>query len=164
MPWLNNDGLTIKYGLEQAEQAKGGKVNAGDGIKQKLELDIIGTDIPSTDAPIEKRIGIPQGATITGAWLLVTTAFTSGGSATLDVGLMADNGDGTYSTEDDDGIFSAVAVASLTDGAQVAMNGAYGSAQVGTETHGRDYVVSYGYGTAAFTAGVAKLVIEYVKN
>ena len=164
MPWLNNDGLTIKYGLEQAEQAKGGKVNAGDGIKQKLELDIIGTDIPSTDAPIEKRIGIPQGATITGAWLLVTTAFTSGGSATLDVGLMADNGDGTYSTEDDDGIFSGIAVATLADGAQVAMDGDYLTTQVGTETHGRDYVVSYGYGTAAFTAGVAKLVIEYVKN
>lgn len=164
MTWLNNDGLTIKFGLEQAEQAKGGKVPGGDGSVGKLELTITGTEVPSTDAPIEKRIGIPQGASIISAKLVVTTAFDSGGSATLDVGLMADDGDGTYSTEDDDGIFSAIAVATLTDGAQVAMDGNYTAAQVGTETHGRDYVVSYGYNTAAFTAGVAKLLIEYVKN
>ena len=164
MTWLNNDGLTIKYGLEQAEQAKGGKVPTGAGSKGVLEVTITGTDVPSTDAPVEKRIGVPQGATIVSATLYVTTTFTSGGSATLDVGLMADDGDGTYSTEDDDGFLSAIAVATLVDGAQVAMDGAYLTAQVGTETDDRDYVVSYGYNTAAFTAGVGKLVIEYIKN
>lgn len=164
MTWINADGLTIKFGNEQAEQAKGGKVLTTSGSEGILELDIVGVDVPSTDAPIEKRIGVPQGATIVSATLYVTTAFTSGGLATLDVGLMADDGDGTYSTEDDDGLLSAIAVATLADGAQVTIDGAYATTQVGTETHDRDYVVSYGYNTAAFTAGVGKLVVKYIKN
>lgn len=163
MTWVNADGLEVRFGNEQAATALGG-VTPNSGIRSQLVFTINGTEVPSTDAPIYKYVGVPQGATITGAWLQVTTAFTSGGSATLDVGLMADDGDGTYSTEDDDGIFSAIAVATLADGAIVPYDGAYTAAQVGTETHGRPYVVSYGYNTAAFTAGVAKLIVEYVKN
>lgn len=161
--WLNADGLFQRFGNDQAAVALGGAVSNGDAEKE-LVITINGADVPATDAPIQRDLfHIPQGATITGAYLYVTTAF-AGVNATLDVGLMEDDGDGTFSTEDDDGIFSAIATTTLTDGAQVALDGAYGSTQVATETHSRPYVVSYGYNTAAFTAGVAKLVIRYIKN
>jgi hypothetical protein len=162
--WTNSDGLKVRFGLDQAVKSVVGKPTVA-GEKQQLVITINGVDVPSTDAPIEYPApGIPQGATIVSATLFVTTAFTSGGSATLDVGLIADDGDNTFTTEDDDGLLSAIAVATLADGAQVTMDGAYATTQVGTETHGRDYLVSYGYNTEAFTAGVGKLVIEYIKN
>ena len=90
------------------------------------------------------------------------TAFTSGGSATLDLGLMNDDGDGTYSTLDDNGIDAALAVASLVADARVACNGA----QVNTSpANSADAtlptVFSYGYNTAAFTAGRGRLIIKW---
>jgi hypothetical protein len=100
---------------------------------------------------------IPAGSYITGASLVVTTAFTSGGSATLNIGLY--NAAGT--AIDADGIDATVAVADLAANKAVACNGALvgGTATVGAA----DAYVSWDYDTAAFTAGAAKLVIEYIE-
>jgi hypothetical protein len=100
---------------------------------------------------------IPAGSYITKASLVVTTAFTSGGSATLGVGLQ--EADGTII--DADGIDAAVAVADLAVNKAVVCNGALvgGTATVGADNS----YLSLVYGTAAFTAGAAKLVIEYIE-
>jgi hypothetical protein len=73
---------------------------------------------------------------------------------------MTDDNDGTYSTKDDNGIDAAIAVAALTDNASIACNGALVGTTV-TDSNGLPMPVSYGYNTAAFTAGVAELVIKY---
>lgn len=166
MTWVNADGLTVRFGLEQAEVAKAGVVRTA-GEDQELVVLIKGVDVPSADAPISIYTGIPQNAVILTAELYVTTAF-AGVNATLDIGIWSDDGDGTYTVVDDDGLFAALATTSMdtlngADDYQVgagALIGIRPTAVAGA----RDFLVSYGYNTAAFTAGEATLVISYRKT
>lgn len=158
--WVNDDGLEVRFGSSKSTAYKGGQLSVF-GDEQEVRVTITGTDVPSTDAPIDKKVMIPSGAYIAEAYLNVTTAFTSGGSATLDIGLMLDDNDGTYSTSDDNGIDAAIAVATLVDNYSVSCDGAQVGTTVTDGTNGLPLVVSYGYNTAAFTAGVAELVIKY---
>jgi hypothetical protein len=157
--WVNGDGLEVRFGSEKATKRKGGETNAA-GDSHEVRITLTGTEVPTTDAPVDKKVSIPSGAYIESATLVVTTAFTSGGSATLDLGLMTDDNDGTYSTKDDDGIDAAIGVAALTADASIACNGALIGTTV-TDSNTLPMPISYGYGTAAFTAGVAELVIKY---
>jgi len=121
-------------------------------------MNITGTEVPSSVAtPQDHDAFIPAGSYITGAHLIVSTAFTSGGSATLTVGTYTQAG----AAVDADGIDATIAVADLAADKAVACNGAAvgGTATVG----GADVYVEAIYGTAAFTAGEAKLVIEYIE-
>jgi len=158
--WVNSDGLEVLYGSSKAEMRKGGEVNHGGSLREVL-VTITGTDVPAADAPNDKRITLPSGAYIDEVTLNVTTAFTSGGSATLDIGLMLDDNDGTYSTSDDNGLDAAIAVATLADNYRVLCDGAQVETTVTDSTNGLPLAVSYGYNTAAFTAGVAELSIKY---
>ena len=166
MTWVNSDGLTVRFGLEQAAPGLTGKVSTA-GEMQQLVVTINGVDVPATDAPVSIYTGIPQNTIIVSAELYVTTAFV-GVNATLDVGLMSDDGDGTYTTLDDDGLIAQLATTGMDtlNGADDYQTGS--GALVGTRptavAGGRDFLVSYGYNTAAFTAGVAQLVITYKKT
>ena len=126
--------------------------------KKALVVTITGTDVPSSvDTPQDHDAFIPAGSYITGASLIVTTAFTSGGSATLTVGTYQQDG----TAVDADGIDATIALAALAANKAVACDGA---AVGGTATVGaNDVYVEAIYGTAAFTAGEAKLVIEYIE-
>ena len=121
-------------------------------------MTITGTDLgTSADTPQDHDAFIPAGSYITSASLIVTTAFASGGSATLTIGTYQQDG----TTVDADGIDATVAVADIGANKAVACNGA---AVGGTATVGaNDVYIEAIYGTAAFTAGVAKLVIEYIE-
>ena len=154
----NMDGLIVRSGARTVD-SNVGRVTAVEGATKQLVLNIKGTELgdtlDTTSEAVTNGAVIPQGALITAAYLIVTTAFTSGGSAVLDIG--------TYTTAgaavDDDGIDAAIAVASLTANADFACDGA----QVGTViTTSGGVVVAATYDTAAFTAGAAKLVVEYV--
>ena len=121
-------------------------------------MTITGTDLgTSISTPQDHDAFIPAGSYITGAHLIVTTAFTSGGSATLTIGTYTQAG----AAVDADGIDAAVALAAIGADKAVACDGAAvgGTATVG----GADVYVEAIYGTAAFTAGEAKLVIEYIE-
>jgi hypothetical protein len=89
--------------------------------------------------------------------LIVTTAFTSGGAATLTLGLQQKDG----TIIDADGIDATIALAALAANLAVACDGALvdGTATVGSA----DAYLSVIYGTAAYTAGAAKLVLEYIE-
>lgn len=156
--WVNGDGLEVRFGAEKATKRKGGETNAA-GDSHEIRLTINGADVPAADAPVDKKVAIPSGAFIESATLVVKTAFV-GATATLDLGLMTDDNDGTYSTKDDDGIDAAIAVAALTADASIACNGALIGTTV-TDSNTLPMPFSYGYNTAAFTAGVAELVIKY---
>jgi len=121
-------------------------------------MNITGTEVPSSVAtPQDHDAFIPAGSYITGAHLLVSTAFTSGGSATLTIGTYTQAG----AAVDADGIDATIALAAIGADKAVACDGAAvgGTATVG----GADVYVEAIYGTAAFTAGEAKLVIEYIE-
>ena len=157
MSYTNADGL---YVLTNGDQ--GNTVDQGSTAKfarKTLVVDIPdATLIPSSVAtPSPNDPFIPAGAYITNAWLVVETAFASGGAATLTVGTY----DSAASAIDADGIDATVALAALAANKAVACDGA----QVGgTDTVGASNAyVQLIYGTAAYTAGAGKLYIEYIE-
>ncbi len=156
MSYVNADGLEVLTAGEQGTAAKRGTSLSSQ--KKSLVMTITGTEVPSSVAtPQDHDAFIPAGSYITSASLIVTTAFTSGGSATLTIGTYTQAG----AAVDADGIDAAIALAAIGADKAVACDGAAvgGTATVG----GADVYVEAIYGTAAFTAGEAKLVIEYIE-
>jgi len=156
MSYVNADGLEVLTAGEQGTAAKRGTSLSSQ--KKSLVMNITGTEVPSSVAtPQDHDAFIPAGSYITSASLIVSTAFTSGGSATLTIGTYTQAG----AAVDADGIDATIALAAIGADKAVACNGAAvgGTATVG----GADVYVEAIYGTAAFTAGEAKLVIEYIE-
>ena len=156
MSYVNADGLEVLTAGEQGTPAKRGTSLSSQ--KKSLVMNITGTEVPSSVAtPQDHDAFIPAGSYITGAHLIVSTAFTSGGSATLTIGTYTQAG----AAVDADGIDAAIALAAIGADKAVACDGAAvgGTATVG----GADVYVEAIYGTAALTAGEAKLVIEYIE-
>ena len=156
MSYVNADGLEVLVAGDAGTAAKRG--TSISSPKKALVMTITGTEVPSSvDTPQDHDAFIPAGSYITGAHLIVTTAFTSGGSATLTIGTYTQAG----AAVDANGIDDQIALAALAADKAVACNGdaVGGTATVG----GADVYVEAIYGAAAFTAGEAKLVIEYIE-
>jgi hypothetical protein len=160
MSYTNADGLFVLTDNDQ-----GDAVNRGimvDAATKWLVYTIEdATLLPDTAGAADVNPNdpfIPANAYITRSFTVVETAFTSGGSATLDVGLV--NAAGTEI--DLDGIDADASLGSLNAvGDAVVNNGALvaGSTGVGSANA---YVVA-SYETAAFTAGKAHVYIEYIE-
>lgn len=151
--WDNEDGLRQRFGLSRAAVRDDGWQTAD---KQTLVIELPdATALGDTDTAAAEPDGafIPAGAIIRNAQFVVDTAFTSGGSAVLDIGVKQQDG----TNVDDDGIDAAIPVASLTLRAGVESNGAL----VNTKMQYDSYVM-FTYDTAAFTAGAGRLILEYV--
>lgn len=157
MSYTNADGLyVLTHGGQGVVQDKGTALNS---TKRMLVVDIpdftaIGSTFGASDIDPNDPV-IPAGAVITNADLIVTTAATSGGSATLTIGTYNAAGSAIVAA----GIDSAIALTAIDadndvvqcDGTQVA-----GVIRINSNAY-----VGLIYGTAAFTAGAGKLVIEY---
>jgi hypothetical protein len=157
MSYTNADGLQVL-----TNGAAGVAANNGTAVSPKKSLVINIADATelgtSAATPDDQEAFIPAGSYITAASLIVTTAFTSAGSATLTIGAYQQDG----TTVDADGIDATVALTALNATTKaVACDGALvgGAANVGAN----DVYIKSIYATAAFTAGAAKLVIEYIE-
>jgi hypothetical protein len=132
--------------------------HAAKGAIQTMTVKIHGPSLSDAvaAADLENAAVIPADALLVSARLFVTTAF-AGATATLDIGTYkaADN-----TAEDDDGIDAAIAVGTLVDNAVITCDGA----DVGTVVTGEGFKIGASYDTAAFTAGEATLVIEYIAD
>jgi hypothetical protein len=156
MSYTNADGLRVLLHKDQGVVRDQG-ATADHQLRVKLDLTELGTTVGAADIDVYEGF-IPAGAVITGATLVVTDAATSGGSATLTIGTYNEAG----AAIDADGIDAGIALTAIDadndvvrcDGAQVA--------GVGGKLAANAYVKAV-YGTAAFTAGTAELVIEYTK-
>ena len=128
------------------------------GLVKQLELYMdfaeVNAGLPTDDADTDAgTLVIPANSFIKNAYLEVGVAFTSGGSATLELGVETVAG----ATVDADGI-DTIAVAALTVGSWTVCDGALVGATVGTA----DVQISIDDAVAAFTAGTARLVVEYI--
>jgi hypothetical protein len=156
MSYTNADGLQVL-----TNGAAGVAANNGTAVSPKKSLVINIADATtlgsSAATPDDQESFIPAGSYITAASLVVTTAFASAGSATLTIGAYQQDG----TTVDADGIDAAIALAAIAADKAVACDGALvgGTATVGSN----DVYIKANYGTAVFTAGAAKLVIEYIE-
>lgn len=162
----DNAGLNVRtnYGVREIDGGEdGGKYPRDSGNVSKCEWVFDYTDVNSGGSLTAARNyngvkSIPAGSFILSATLQVKEAFTSGGSATLDLGLV--EADGT--AIDADGIDAGIALGAinaanetvLCDGALVGALAGIGAA---------DGQLICANGTAAFTAGKAVLEVEYRK-
>jgi len=158
MSYTNADGLYVLNGVDQAaEQDKGTTVN---GIISTIVVDIpsfaaIGSSFGASNIDPNDPV-IPANAVITNADLVMSVAATSGGAATLTIGTYTAAG----AAVDADGIDATIALTAIDaigdvvqcDGAQV-----NGLVTVGTAACHIGLI----YGTAVFTAGAGKLIVQY---
>jgi hypothetical protein len=165
--WFNNDGLYIKYGTDEVTVVDGGEYNTLGALHEveiEIDLDSLAT---ATESILSDTITIPNGARIERVRFVVETGATSGGSATLDFGLI----DQDRTTElDYNGFVAALAVADISDtgaviefvaGADSVPDGHAGvGALVGTTLSNTGYFTA-GANTAVFTAGRIKARIYW---
>lgn len=159
MSYTNADGLyVLTEGAQGVPLTQG---TAPNGVKHVLVMDItltaLGTTFGASNINVNNPV-IPANSYITAATLIMSTAATSAGAATLSIGTYLASGTAVAAT----GIDATVALTAIDAvGEVVKCDGtqANGTITVGTA----DVYIGAIYGTAAFTAGVGKLVIEYLK-
>lgn len=158
MSYTNADGLRVLTNDDQGVVKTQG--TAIDAMTQTLVVDInfasLGSSFGASNIDLLNPV-IPAGSMILGADLVMTTGATSGGAATLTIGTYNSAGTAIVAA----GFISAAALATVnTTGATTRC--------AGTHTTTAGYIASDAYvgaifGTAAFTGGVGKLYIRYVK-
>ncbi len=158
MSYTNADGLRVLTGPDKGATLTQG-VTAISPVQQlvvDLTLTSLGTTFGASNINVQNPY-IPAGSVIHRATLVMTTAATSGGAATLTIGTY--NAAGT--AIDADGIDATVALTAIDAiGETVRCDGAH------LTTAGyvaENAYIGAIYATAAFTAGVGKLIIEYQK-
>lgn len=156
--WMNDDGLFIKYGRDRGTTKKAGEFEdfpKGNEhyIEAQLDLETLGTSTGTVF--LSDTLRLPATAYLLRAEIFVETAFTSGGSATLTLGLYDTDRTTAY---DADGIDATVAVAALTAGATITCDGALINTRLANNT---PCLLSATVGTAAFTAGKGFLRVWY---
>lgn len=155
--WNNGDGLYLKTGTDEAARSVAGEYEF-DGEYHLVELVIQAmTGLTSSAVIQDDNFFFPTGARVDKVEVITETAATSGGSATLDIGLQRYD----RSTElDYNGLLAAVAITSHDAAGETVtytagVSGA--GALVGTTLANPGYLTA-NYNTAAYTAG--KLVIR----
>lgn len=108
--WLNNDGLYIEFGTDESTVTAAGEYRMEGPYRiTEVEIPLASLSTSANYFPSDTTT-LPNGARIAKVMLYVETAATSGGSATLDVGLI----DQDRSTAlDDDGLIAALALAEI---------------------------------------------------
>lgn len=177
--FTNGDGLTQRYGQPEDALKPYVRTAPACGAYGQLVVRFNSTHLGSAeseapaewwdedfgggstpDSPSGLNASIPNGAVVTGAKLIVTTAFTTGDSGALNLGLYHSNGD----VDDVDGIDVAIAAGTLTLGAVIDCNGAQVAAGIlgGAASGDRGLYLGGHASTGGFTAGAATLIVEYV--
>lgn len=152
--WHNNDGLLVKLGVAEADLTKAGEpTNYGQHRVYRAVIDWDDLNAFGTFTLLSDTSAVPNGARIEAADLYVEDAFTSGGAATLDLGLYDQD---RVTAIDADGIDAAIAVGALTAGATIACDGAL----IDT-TLSNTGVLSATVGVANFTAGRGILTVKW---
>ena len=154
--WLNDDGLSVGFGTRIAENQRSG-VTSVTGNKAELVLTFNYDDLPGgTDVSSDGSYGtIPAGAVITDSYVQATTDFAGGTS--YDIGLQQLDGSTAINV---DGLFDAVTLAQINAGDSARGHGGTDSgALLDSALAAEAQVVASA--TGSFTAGTAKLVIEY---
>ena len=161
--WTNSDGLVVGYGTHTSDNSTPGATE--DSVVKTMKVQIVGTELGDTFAATDIKPNAPmikRGSAILAATLIVEEVFT-GSSSTLDIGLWGASG--TPAVDDADGIDAAVALTAIDAlGDVVNCDGALvgGLIPVG-RTADQDCVIAPSWGTAAFTAGKATLVVQYIE-
>ena len=174
--WTNSDGLVVGFGTHTVDNNVPGVYKGANGVTTMIaEYDL--ADLPDTFAATNvppQAARIPRGSIIRNVLVQAIVGATSGGSATLDVGLWG-VGLATEVVDDADGLCVDIPVAAIANigdvavgyGALVAFDGTgteddKGLAVAGA-TSNSDCVLAPSYETAVFTAGRVRIIVSYVE-
>lgn len=155
---INDDGLLVKFGTGEATVGIAGEVNSMNN-EHIVELELTATSLADASAIFSQHTVIPSGAFIRRVEVQTEVAVTSGGAATLNVGL---NKLDRTTAIDADGLVAALALASFNAAGETVLltTGATGAgALIGTVLAFPGILVA-DFDTAAFTAG--KVIIRIV--
>lgn len=162
MGWYNADGLYVKFGTEEATAGIVGEFRTNAATRQSvITLDL--TTLGSSDTILDYSTYLPKDAFIEAVEIETLVSATSGGSATLSVGLYKSD---TTTAISATGLVSALAVATLGNaGTRTTLTlGSTGAgAKIGA-TPGFPALFSAKYGTAAFTAGKVSIRVFWSKG
>lgn len=165
MAWMDNTGLYQKYGLEQVANQVAGEYRYNGPVRCiEIDLDLTtltttaGTVIPGTDS-----VNFPAGFVVDKIEVFTETVATSGGAATLNLGLVRQD----RSTEiDNDGFIAALALTAMDAAGEttVLTKGSTGAgALIGATVGSNPGYLAANAGTAVYTAGRVKIRIYYHK-
>lgn len=160
MTWTNNDGLVVKFATEEATLGKGGSYEDHLAQLRITELVVDATAIPALASVAssipDMHITIPSNHYIEKIEVIADVACTSGGSATLDFGLIRLD----QSTElDYNGFVAALALTAIDTAGEfnsITKGGTGAGALIGTQLSNAG-ILTVNYNTAAFTAGRLRL-------
>ena len=161
MSWFNDDGLIVPFGTEKATAVNGGAYSV-DGGEHWVEFDLDLTTLTSSSAIINDYVILPKNVRIERVEVIVLTA-SAGANANLNVGLTkvdrttAIDADGILAASDD-WHTSAAGTTTLFYAGSTEVG-----ALVGVDVGNFPSYVSAYYDTAAFTDGLIKLRLFYVK-
>lgn len=157
--WFNPDGLYQEFGTTKATVDPAGEYRTtGDMREMNIRLDL--TTLTTTPAIISQNVRFPTGCRIAEIDIITDIASTSGGAATLDLGLQAED----RATEIDyNGFVAALALTSIdavgeTQKITVGSTGA--GALMGTSTTAVGYLTANA-NVAVYTAGAIDIRIFY---
>lgn len=162
MAWTNSDGLYVKFGTEEATVGTAGEHSVMIGPEHVHEVVITLTGLGTAAAIQDQHTVVPSGARITKIKVINEVLATSGGSATLNVGLQRLD----RSTElDYDGFLAAAPLADYNAAGEtkeyiIGVTGV--GALVGTSLAYPGYITA-DYDTAAYTAGKVRVQIFWYK-
>lgn len=159
MSYTNADGLYVLTNGDDGSALDQGTTNGAQTKALVIDIDLtrVGTTFGAANITPQWPV-IPARSVITRATLVMTAAATSGGAATLDLGTYnAATGAAVAAT----GIDAAIALTAIDAVGEVVR--CDGTVAIGTVDVGAaDVVIGPVRAVAAYTAGRAKLFVEYI--
>lgn len=160
-PWMNDDGLYIKFGTDKADAVNGGEYNVLGG-EHWVEFDLDLTTLGSSAAIINDVVFLPKNVRVERVEVIVLTA-TAGTSSNLNLGLMKFD---RTTAIDADGLLAA-ADAFHTSAAGVTTVYYTDTTEAGVligDDSGNDpgYFCAF-YDTGAYTDGLLKIRVFWTK-
>jgi hypothetical protein len=157
--WLNNDGLLVKFGTEEAVPAMVGTYREAGAIRGLMEINLDLKTLVDTPTILSDTSKLPEGALIERLHVIATETAV-GGASILDLGVVEED---RVSNHDDDALLAAIA---LADYNSIGNDNVYTQGDPG---HGvlvgnvlpKSYYVTGSWDGAAFTAGKLKIRIYY---
>ena len=157
MVWFHNDGLLVRFGVEEADVGAGGEYRSN-GPFVEVEFDVQWNKLNAfgTFTILDDTVKLPNGILLTNAEFETIVPFTSGGAATLSFGIYdTDRTTALNAT----GIHSALALTAIDAvGETTTLTGTLINTILANNTPN---LVSATVGTANFTAGQGKLRLRY---
>lgn len=156
--WINNDGLRVKLGVDEAKVSRGGEIGE-EGSYRQIEQNVKLVNLTTTGVIQNFGITLAKGVIVDSVEVVSEVAATGTG-ATLDIGLIRQDFTTAY---DDDGLVAAQVLSTLSTAGTSTVSSVgttYAGALLGVPLANTGYLV-FSYNTAAFTAGEIKVVVKF---